>query len=239
MDRVLTGRATRIVLLAAGLLATLAAWWWLAGAAVLHPHARPVTLGSVAAAVVMWQAMMVAMMTPTVAPWVGMYARLAGGVPAGGATLASFAFAGGYFTIWLAYSVAAALLQAALTGLGLFGPEGPPALLAGAILLGAGVFQFAPLKQACLTHCRNPMSYLLSAWRDGPPGAFGGTTSCVSGCVRQWTPPDCTNTSRSAGRGGRFFPGWRRRSSSRSATATLSSGDWPNRTGAKTFRKPR
>ena len=136
-------------------------------------HGVHAVAGSFAGAALGWVAMMGLMMGPTVAPWVGMYARLAGGVPAGGATLDSFAFAGGYFTIWLAYSVAAALLQAALTGLGLFGPEGPPALLAGAILLGAGVFQFAPLKQACLTHCRNPMSYLLSAWRDGPPGAFG------------------------------------------------------------------
>src|SRR5678815_1456869 len=33
-------------------------------------------------------------------------------------------------------------------------------------------FQFAPIRQACLTHCRNPLSYLLSRWHGGPPAAF-------------------------------------------------------------------
>lgn len=173
MGRVLTRAPTRLILVAAGAAATLAAWWWLADAAALHPHAPATSIGTFAAAVVMWQAMMVAMMTPSVAPWVGLYARLAGDGPARGAMFASVAFAGGYFAIWFGYSVAAALLHLLLAAVGLFGPDGPSPLVAGVILIGAGAFQFAPVKQACLRHCRNPMSYLLARWGGGPPGAFG------------------------------------------------------------------
>jgi predicted metal-binding membrane protein len=42
----------------------------------------------------------------------------------------------------------------------------------GTVLIGAGLFQLSPLKGACLTHCRNPLSYFLRSWRDGPVGAF-------------------------------------------------------------------
>jgi predicted metal-binding membrane protein len=45
-------------------------------------------------------------------------------------------------------------------------------LLGGAILIAAGVFQWTPLKHACLAHCRSPLSFLLTDWREGPRGAF-------------------------------------------------------------------
>ena len=41
------------------------------------------------------------------------------------------------------------------------------------ILFTAGAFQFAPLKRACLMHCRNPLTYFLTRWRDGAAGGFG------------------------------------------------------------------
>ena len=55
-----------------------------------------------------------------------------------------------------------------------------------AILIGAGTFQFAPIKQACLTHCRNPITYFLTRWRNGPTGGFrlglGHGLFCVGCC---------------------------------------------------------
>src|SRR5262249_28625183 len=43
--------------------------------------------------------------------------------------------------------------------------------LAGTLLLYAGVYQWTPLKQACLTHCRAPKDFLARHWRrDGPFG---------------------------------------------------------------------
>ena len=44
--------------------------------------------------------------------------------------------------------------------------------LAGALLLVAGVFQWTPLKQACLAKCRSPLSFLMTEWREGRTGAF-------------------------------------------------------------------
>jgi predicted metal-binding membrane protein len=46
------------------------------------------------------------------------------------------------------------------------------ARLGGAVLVAAGLFQFTPLKAACLAHCRTPLGFFLSSWRDGPRGAF-------------------------------------------------------------------
>src|SRR5207248_1372958 len=45
-------------------------------------------------------------------------------------------------------------------------------VLSGGLLLVAGVFQWTPLKRACLRGCRSPLSFLMSEWRDGAPGAF-------------------------------------------------------------------
>jgi predicted metal-binding membrane protein len=40
------------------------------------------------------------------------------------------------------------------------------------VLIGAGLFQFTLLKRACLTHCRNPLSFLLARWNNGPIGGY-------------------------------------------------------------------
>jgi predicted metal-binding membrane protein len=59
-------------------------------------------------------------------------------------------------------------------------------LLGGAILIAAGVFQWTPLKHACLRHCRSPMGFLMTEWRDGAGGAFvmglRHGTYCVGCC---------------------------------------------------------
>src|SRR5258708_38558775 len=45
-------------------------------------------------------------------------------------------------------------------------------LLGGVLLIAAGVFQWTRLKNACLTHCRSPLSFLMADWREGKSGAF-------------------------------------------------------------------
>ena len=42
----------------------------------------------------------------------------------------------------------------------------------GTVLIAAGIFQFTPLKHACLNHCRSPLSFLMTDWREGPRGAM-------------------------------------------------------------------
>jgi predicted metal-binding membrane protein len=124
--------------------------------------------------VAMWTGMMAAMMAPVAWPWVITFRGLL--VPDSGVSArrhATIAFVSGYFSAWLAYAAVAAALQGALASAGLLDESGRvPGSAGAAILIGAGVFQLTPLKRACLTHCRNPLSFLLTRWRDGPPSAF-------------------------------------------------------------------
>jgi predicted metal-binding membrane protein len=45
-------------------------------------------------------------------------------------------------------------------------------LLGGVILVAAGVFQWTPMKNACLKQCRTPLGFIMTEWRDGPKGAL-------------------------------------------------------------------
>lgn len=110
----------------------------------------------------MWFAMMSAMMVPTVWPWIAAFERMS---PAGSRVSRAAIFSGGYATAWLIYSVVAASIQLLL-------PHHLPASIAAAILFTAGAFQFVPFKRACLMHCRNPLTYFLTRWRDGASGGF-------------------------------------------------------------------
>ena len=124
---------------------------------------------------VMWAVMMAAMMLPTAVPMIAAYARMQGADRAKGVGwLPVFAFSGGYVVAWAAFSLVAAGLQAWLTNLAMMSPmmmqaAGP---LGGAILVGAGLYQFSPLKQACLHQCRTPISFLMTQWREHSWGAF-------------------------------------------------------------------
>jgi predicted metal-binding membrane protein len=117
--------------------------------------------------------MMAAMMAPTAWPWARAYHRLSG-ASRGAEVGATIQFATGYLLVWLGYAIAAALVQRALQAAALMQPSGDTAIphVGAIILLIAGVYQFAPLKRACLTHCRTPLSYFLTRWIDGPIGAF-------------------------------------------------------------------
>jgi predicted metal-binding membrane protein len=160
------------VVVSAALAASLAAWAVLDGLSPLHPHHPSIPTAAFWWDVMMWQAMMVAMMTPTVTPWVVAYGRLVNDQAGRGAVLPSLAFAAGYFAIWSAYSIGAAAVQTSMTAAGWVGHDEPPRLLAAGVLVGAGLFQFVPFRQACLTHCRNPLSYLVARSRDGQPSPF-------------------------------------------------------------------
>lgn len=118
------------------------------------PH-HAASSGSFIVATVTWFLMMAAMMAPTVWPWVRSYARFGGG--------SSLTFASGYLVAWLGYSILAAAVQVQIHMRASFAPS---------LLVLAGVYQLAPLKRACLTHCRNPFSYFLARWRSGAAGAF-------------------------------------------------------------------
>ena len=124
---------------------------------------------------VMWAVMMVAMMTPTAAPMVLLFAAINRRcraeekpyVPTG-------IFLLGYLLIWTGFSLLATLLQWGLHSAALLSPAmlSTSPWLGGGLLIAAGIFQFTPLKHACLRHCRSPLDFLLTEWRDGPRGAM-------------------------------------------------------------------
>ena len=79
-------------------------------------------------------------------------------------------FLAGYLSVWLMFSVAAAGVQLWASGVVPLGRDTPGA---GFFLVGAGLYQLSPVKAACLRHCRNPLTWFLTRWRDGPRGALG------------------------------------------------------------------
>jgi predicted metal-binding membrane protein len=123
----------------------------------------------------MWAEMMVAMMIPSAAPVILTFAavnrkRQAQEHP----FVPTFAFVVGYLAIWTVFSAVAALAQWTLHSAALLSPKmiSTSPILAGALLVAAGVFQWTGLKQACLRHCRSPLSFLMTEWREGRRGAF-------------------------------------------------------------------
>jgi predicted metal-binding membrane protein len=118
----------------------------------MHAHASP------ASAVLVWTAMMSVMMAPTVSPWVAAYFRLGvADLAAARRAAATGLFAAGYLTTWAGFGVAATLIAALV-------PQ--PERFRTLALVAAGLYQLSPLKRACLTHCRNPLTYLLTRSTD-------------------------------------------------------------------------
>ena len=124
---------------------------------------------------IMWAVMMIAMMTPSASPMVLTFAhinrqRQAKMQPYAPTSL----FLVGYLLVWVGFSALATLFQWGLHSAALLSPMmvTTSPILGGTILLLAGVFQFTPLKHACLTHCRTPTGFILTEWRDGWAGAL-------------------------------------------------------------------
>jgi len=123
----------------------------------------------------MWTVMMVGMMLPTATPMALVYAAVARKAAQQGTPLApTSVFVAGYLAIWTAFSLAATCAQWTLERAALLSPamvSTSPAL--GALLLiGAGLYQFTPTKNACLSHCRSPAHFIAQHWRSGTVGAF-------------------------------------------------------------------
>jgi predicted metal-binding membrane protein len=122
-----------------------------------------------------WSVMMVGMMLPSALPAILLYGSFVRTNRAAGVDLPSiWFFAAGYLSAWTGFGIAATILQAALDRSGLLGPTLSSASpwLTGGLLLLAGVYQWLPLKAACLSKCRKPMPFFLSRWRFGTVGAF-------------------------------------------------------------------
>jgi predicted metal-binding membrane protein len=123
----------------------------------------------------MWWIMMVAMMLPSAAPMILLFAminrkqreRAAPYVPTG-------MFAAGYLLVWGAFSLVAVMTQWGLERTGLLSSmmASTSVMFGAGLLIVAGVYQLTPLKHACLRHCRSPILFITHHWRPGASGAL-------------------------------------------------------------------
>lgn len=123
----------------------------------------------------LWGVMMVAMMLPALTPMVGLFHTMARRRKEQGLPFTpAWVFVAGYVVLWTLTGNIAYAVDLAIQSLpGIFPTlKTSGALIGGATLLVAGVYQFTPLKYLCLSQCRSPMGFLLTSWRDGALGAF-------------------------------------------------------------------
>ena len=164
--------SARITLLTIGWLVGLAgvAWWSTVrqassmsemvsglgqvGARAPNDMTVPVFLG-------MWVAMMVAMMFPTIAPFVLAHRMVV--KRRGGGGFPTVTFVGGYLVVWSLIGVVPLIGFLAFRDLSADAADSRwLPTLAGAILVVAGTYQFTRWKALCLKHCRSPMSFLMT-----------------------------------------------------------------------------
>lgn len=126
-------------------------------------------------ALVMWSIMMLGMMLPVVSPWLWAFGVVTREQDARSMPFPKISvFLLGYGTVWLAYSVLAATSQWLLQRFALLSHDWVMTnpILASVLLIIAGIYQWTPLRDACMSHCRSPFGFFLSNWREGTRGAY-------------------------------------------------------------------
>lgn len=114
-------------------------------------------------AFVMWAVMMVGMMTPSATPMILLYARVGRQAALDDKPFAATGFfAGGYLSAWVLFAALATLGQWLLEAALLLTPMLVSAsrILSGIILISVGLFQWTPLKDACLRQCQAPLMFI-------------------------------------------------------------------------------
>lgn len=145
------------------------------GDVVMMMAMNPWTAVDLALLFVMWSVMMVAMMLPSAAAAILTYGTIIRRIAPEQLHTTSIAlFVLGYLLTWTAFSLGATLLQWGLDRYALLSPMmvASSPYLGGGLLIAAGIYQFSPVKDTCLKHCRTPLVYLAQNWRQGPSGAL-------------------------------------------------------------------
>jgi predicted metal-binding membrane protein len=171
--------------LVAGAMAVLVVlcWWWLLP---MHmaPRRIPIDVAPVIFSgwtaskawllFIMWSVMMAAMMIPSAIPMVFAVQRISRTAPNSQSPGPETVFLLAYLLVWTGFSAVATGGQWLAERAGLMSDlmASANAWLSGGVLVGAGLFQFSPLKHACLGRCRSPMGFLMTEWRPGLRGTF-------------------------------------------------------------------
>ena len=177
----------RLFLISGLLLISLLSWWYII---YLYRQMYPMNMNALFFAMpmtpawtttdflllfLMWLVMMVAMMTPSVAPLILLFAlvnrqRKTQKNP----FVHSIYLFAGYLSAWTFFSLLATVLQWGLQQISWLNPEMivTNRIAGSIILIVAGLFQFTRLKQACLYYCQTPIDFIHRKWKEGRSGAF-------------------------------------------------------------------
>jgi predicted metal-binding membrane protein len=145
--------------------------------AAVMPDFRPWAATDFAFIFVMWAIMMVAMMTPSVAPMVLLYAMVGRKARTDGKPFAASGwFFAGYAFVWVGFSFLATGAQWLLASASLLTPMMATAdsTIGGLVLVVAGLYQWTPMKDVCVRQCQSPIEFLASrgGFRADPEGAL-------------------------------------------------------------------
>lgn len=172
----------QLITLAGLIMLAAVSWWYLFGLAAAMPvtgagdllefrHWTPSYYGMM---LLMWVVMMAAMMTPSVTPMILLYRQVARKNRLPHISMGTWLFMAGYLVMWILFSLVATSLQWLLDEQAMLNPmmRSKSESLSGLTLMGAGVYQFSRLKQACLRQCRGPLLFITRHWHPGTAGAF-------------------------------------------------------------------
>jgi predicted metal-binding membrane protein len=166
-----------------GLLLVLAALaWWAIVNQMAGMDAGPGTdLGALGWFIGVWVVMMAAMMFPSVAPTVALYARMT----RLRSPVRPLLFTAAYLVVWGAVGlISYGLFELGKTWFGVqLAWDAGGRWVAAAIIATAAVYELTPLKNVCLSRCRSPLGFLLGNWRDGSSGAVVMGTRHAAWCV--------------------------------------------------------
>jgi predicted metal-binding membrane protein len=144
---------------------------------VLGISPRPWSSVEAGVTLTMWVVMMVGMMLPSATPMILLYARVGRQSRKEGKPFAATGFfAGGYLLAWVGFALAATLGQWLMEGTLLSTALASASrIFSGAVLIVAGLYQWTPLKDACLSQCQAPIVFLQrhGGFRRDPAGAVG------------------------------------------------------------------
>ncbi len=148
--------------------AWLALWLWEGSAYQHFLHHDAVGASSVVGAAfftVGWILMIVAMMLPSSVPLVVTFAALVAQRQRPGRLVGLLLL--GYLAVWGAFGFSAWVadrgVHAAVEAVPWLAAQ--PQLIIAATLLGAGLWQFSPLRDRCLDACRSPLGFVMNRWR--------------------------------------------------------------------------
>jgi predicted metal-binding membrane protein len=148
-----------------------------AGIGIMLPANVPWRALEFAYVFAMWAVMMIGMMAPSAAPMILMYARVGRQGRADGKPFAATGwFATGYFLAWSGFSLTATFVQWVLERAALldYRMSSTSDMLGAIVLIAAGVYQWTPLKDACLAQCQTPFQFFMR---------HGGFRSDLQGCL--------------------------------------------------------